>query len=207
MKKRKAKVKPILTLDVAFNNTGWAVINKVNEKIMAAGCFGTVAQKGKGVRVSHDDARRTAELGRQCYEVCCEYEVLAIVGELPSGGGISSSAVKGMAQASAVFSVVAEIAEIPVEWTDPGSVKIALTGKRGATKAEMMKAARKKFGIKKTSKSHMAKVRGKKKKKKVVKETYTFKNGDKIAGGKFEHIADALGAYLACKTGNLLKLI
>lgn len=207
MKKRKAKVKPILALDIAFNNTGWVVINKVNDKILDAGCFVTVQQKGKGVRVSFDDARRCAEIARQAYDVCCEHEVLAIVGEMPAGGGISSSAVKSMAYATAVFAVLAEIAELPCEWTDPGSVKIALCGKRGAKKHEMMAGACKKFGIKKESKTYFAKTKGKKKKQKRVKDTYTFKSGAKFPGGKFEHIADSLGAYLACKTGNLLKLI
>lgn len=191
-KKRKAPVKPVISLDIAFNNTGWVVINSINDKIIEVGVFNTVKQKGKGVRVSFDDARRCGEMARQFYDVCCEHEVKAVVGELPSGGGITASAVKSMAYATSIFPVVAELAQLPCEWTDPGTVKLALCGRRNATKEEMIKAACKKFGIEI--------------KKKARGRDYII-NGVKYGEGKFEHIADALGAYLACKTGNLLKIL
>lgn len=165
----------LLALDVGFRATGWVVFNK--GKIVETGCILTEKAKAKTVRMSNDNADRAARIALELQSICSEYKVKGIIGELPSGGAQSAKAMQQMALATGVVAATASILNLPVEWTDPNSVKLAVCGIRSASKDEIMEAIRKKFD-------------------------YPFAKQKNL----FEHIADAIGVYLALKTGNLVKL-
>jgi len=170
----------LLSLDISFTNTGWTVFEKGT--IIACGNIVTEKSKHKTLRVSSDDNMRTASFARQLHDIILEYDVVGVVGEMPTGGSKSSKAAKCMAKASAIVVTVCELMLVPTEWTDPKSVKIALTGKETATKLQMMAAARKKY---------------------KGKGDHLFPKAKKY----FEHIADSIGVYEASKTGLLVKLL
>ena len=165
----------ILSADVGFKNLGYTLWHK--GKLMKCGCIITDKAKGKTTRVSDDNAFRSAQLALSLKDVIKAHKVQGIVGELPSGGALSAKAMCKMAMATAVISAVASVMEIPVEWTSPNDVKLAVCGMRSATKDEMMDKVRAMYDF-------------------AFPSTKT----------DFEHIADSVGAYLALRNGNLVKL-
>ena len=133
----------LLSLDVGMRSTGFTVWE--GGAILHYGCIHTEKAKGKQVRASNDHAHRAATLARGLAEVCEKWAINGVIGELPSGGAQSANAMKLMALATGAVAAFAELRDLPAEWTDPNSVKLALCGKRSATKDEMMQAALEKF--------------------------------------------------------------
>jgi Holliday junction resolvasome RuvABC endonuclease subunit len=169
----------LLSLDVGFANMGWAVF----EDGVVQGCGTIITQKSKKktTRAADDYAARASRLARELSEIISEYNVKGIVGELPSGGAQNAKAMAQMNMATAVVSAVATLQSLPTEWTTPNEVKLAVTGYRSATKKEIKDTIRKKF---------------------KDKGGYLFPKAE----GVFEHIADAVGAYLASQDGNLVRM-
>jgi len=166
----------LLALDVGFRNSGWCAFK--DGKPVAWGVIQTDKAKKKTVRMADDNAYRAGQIARQIKEIVDEHNVCAIIGELPSGGAQSARAMAQMAAATCIVGAVANILELPVEWCSPTDVKKAVTGLRSATKREVMDAVRKKFEGVDWPKTK----------------------------GVFEHVADAVGAYLALRDGNLVKM-
>lgn len=169
----------LLSLDVGFGNTGWAVFDE--GKIIACGTIITQKSKKKTVRTADDYAARAARLARELSEIIDAYDVRGIVGELPSGGAQNAKAMAQMNMATAIVSAVATLHSLPAEWTTPNEVKLAVAGYRSATKKEIKATIRKKF---------------------KDKGGHLFPKAE----GVFEHIADAVGAYLASQDGNLVRM-
>ena len=169
----------ILAADVGFRAFGWAIFE--NDKPMACGVIRTEPpRKKQRVRVADANAQRSAQIARELSDIINQYDVCAIVGELPNGGSKSAKSGRQMAMATAVVAAVAEILGLPSEWATPSDVKLASTGSKAASKRQVIDQIRKLFG-----------------------ETIEIPK----AVGKAEHIADACGAYLALKNGNLLKIL
>lgn len=168
----------LLSLDVGMRGCGWVVFDASDP--LACGTIVTEKDKRKTVRQSDDNAHRAAVLATGIRTICRNYQVAGIIGELPSGGALSAKAMKHMALATGVVAATAAVLDIPVEWTDPNSVKLALCGYRSASKDEMMNAAKAKFG-----------------------DLAMFPKQK----GNFEHIADALGVFLAMQSSNLVRML
>lgn len=190
----------LLALDVGFSNTGYTVWN--NGAPVAAGLLTTAKSDKKTTRVADDYSWRSAHLAGQLKDVCRLHNIAGIVGELPSGGTKSARAAVQMGMANAAVSASAELLKIPVEWCTPAAVKKAMTGKKNASKQEMMDTAIWRYG----GVVDVKQVKAPKTKTGFQdRTTYTFL-GKKWPGGKFEHIADSIGAYRALAGGNLVRM-
>jgi len=119
-------------------------------------------------------------MARELRDIITNYKVKAIVGELPSGGAQPAKAMSQMAMATAIVASVAALLDLPTEWTTPAETKLAACGYRSASKEDVMLAIREKF-----NEEHFPRPKN-----------------------QFEHIADALAAYLALRhDGSLIKLL
>ncbi len=168
--------KAILSIDVGFRSLGWAVFE--SGKLVKCGVIETAPSKKKTARRSDDNAVRCSQIALGLKSVIEENNIKGVVGELPVGGAKSAKALAQMAMATGVVVAVLSILDIPVEWATPFEIKTATTGKKSATKEEVMESIKTKFDYFKFPKT------------KAV----------------FEHVADAIGAYLALKSGNIIKL-
>jgi len=176
---------PLLSLDVGFKNLGWALWEK--GQLQDMGCIVTDKSARKTTRTADDYAFRAAQIARNLNGLIKDYSVQAIVAELPSGGAQSAKAMVMMGMATAVVSSVASVLNLPAEWCTPNEVKLAVSGKRSATKDEIMDLVAEKMGFEKTNGGRVIKYNG-------------------IQKGLFEHIADAIGAYWALSDANLVKI-
>jgi Holliday junction resolvasome RuvABC endonuclease subunit len=168
----------ILALDVGFANTGLAVID-ADDKILDCGTIITEKSKKKNVRTADDYFTRATILAKALENIIGKYQVNIVVGELPTGGAQSAIAMVQMGMALAITASVLSLKNIPSEWATPNDVKLKVCGYRSATKKEIMSAIKNRW--------------------KKVK----FHHNQNV----FEHIADALGAYLYLKdSGNLIKM-
>ena len=129
----------ILCLDIAFANTGWAVMDK---GVPAAyGTIRTGKDKRKSVRVSDDKAFRAGKMAEELKEVIELHKPLGIVAELPHGSQ-NASAANLLGWAAGIVVSMATAYGIPCEWISEGDSKLAAIGRRTATKDEMMQWAR-----------------------------------------------------------------
>ena len=126
----------ILTLDVGFANMGWMVLK--NHQPVEIGVIQTDKSKSKTTRTADDYSTRSAQLALGLEHIIKKYDVKGIVGELPHGGAQNARAASMMSMSNAIVSVVGALLRLPMEWTTPNEVKIALSGKRNATKEEQM---------------------------------------------------------------------
>jgi Holliday junction resolvasome RuvABC endonuclease subunit len=169
-------VAALLSLDVGLSGCGWVVFE--DGQPVACGTIVTEKDKRKTVRQSNDNAHRAAVLALGIKRVASGYAVMGIIGELPSGGAQSAKAMQHMALATGAVSATAACLGLPVEWTDPNSVKLAVCGFRSASKYGIMAAIRLKYPDFPWPKQK----------------------------GVFEHIADAVGVYMAMESSNLVRM-
>jgi Holliday junction resolvasome RuvABC endonuclease subunit len=127
-------------------------------------------------------------LYRELVALARTFHVVAMIAELPSGGSKSSSAAAHMARGAAVFACAAETLDVVVECTTPGNGKKALTGNKNASKEDMMRAALVQFP--------------------GLAQWFKLKRGDaSLPENRFEHVADAVGAFAAARGGIAEKLV
>lgn len=171
----------IMALDVGFRNTGVVIFDPVTDQPIACKTVRTKPSAKKlQVRKADDNSRRAQEMALELEEVIEQFNVKGVVGELPSGGSKSHSAATMMAAATAVVSAVIALKRLPNEWSTPSEGKTALCGNSQASKEEMMAEARRLYG-----------------------SLIAFPK----AKAEFEHQADAIGAYIAQKNGNIKRLL
>ena len=166
----------ILALDVGFAKMGWCVFDAGIPTEF--GIIKTLKTAKKNIRVSDDRATRAAFMAMELKNIIEDHEIQGCIGELPSGGAKSAQAMAYMSAGTALTSAVLSVLGIPVEWTTPMEGKMAMCGKRNASKNEMMDA---------------------------VREMYPGVDWPTIKA-KFEDVADAVGAFEAGKNGNLARL-
>ena len=182
----------LMSLDVGFSATGYVIWE--NNKPVACGVVKTESTTKKTVRTADDNSSRSMEMANAFKRIIKEHDVKGIVGELPSGGAQSARAITHMALATGVVSAVAAMAGIPCEWCTPIDNKKVMTGKRSASKEEMMNEAVRRCGGSYRTSGRACYYR-------LTKEL------DEYPGGSFEHIADAVGAYYALENCTLVKLL
>ena len=143
----------ILTLDIAFKNIGWAVIDK--KEILDYGTLKTEKTTKKNTLVSDDRATRAALLASKLDHIITTYKPDGIIGELPSGSQ-NATAANLLGWASGVVIGVAAVHNLPCEWISQGDSKKATLGVRAATKEATMQWAKDTYPFTKfpTSKCH-----------------------------------------------------
>lgn len=177
----------ILCLDLAFSNTGCAVLAldpaaQVDQLIHTETIHTDKTDKETlrklKMRVSEDDWRRSQELYRGIDKVISRFDPVHIFIECPTGGSKSAFAAKAMALAKGIACAATTQHAVPVTLITPFEAKRAATGSPDATKGQVKKAAMKLFpdyqGWAKTS-------------------------TDRLLVGANEHVFDAISVYMAAK--------
>lgn len=168
----------ILALDVGFKSTGYAVFKKGIVK--ATGVIETTTAEDKKIKIAYVNARRASQIAISLKLIieACKGNVKGVVGELPSGAALSARAGQAMALATGTVAAAIAVLGLPVEWVTPVDVKRALTGNTHAKKYEIMREVSRRYDYVKFPENK----------------------------SQFEHIADAIGAYIAAAESDLVKL-
>lgn len=190
----------LLSVDPGFSNFGYAIFDQTGSPVKV-GVLTTEKSKRKMVRVSDDNATRMADLSVSLATLILNNKIKGILGELPHSGSQNARAMKDMTAATAIAVSVFALLRVPVEWTTPTEVKKALSGKKTASKTDMMVAASERMGWEvKTKKVNL-------KSGKTRIDNVYFPLGKKTGANKFEHIADAIGAFCALQNGNIARMV
>ena len=129
--------------------------------------------------------------------------VKAIIGESPMGSQ-SAAAAKSAGLAIGLIATTACLLDLPIEFCTPDSVKKAVTGRKDASKEDIMNRIIELYGGIKTVKA-ISVTRGKRAGKESERVDYHFLGGV-WPKGVFEHIADSCGAWMALQDNNLVRM-
>jgi len=193
----------ILSIDAGFTHLGWAVFS--NDIPINVGVIGNRKVDNKITVVSNKYQIMASFMTRSLRDIYIENKCVAMIGELPHGGGKSSNAVAHMNMSTAIVGSVIALMDIPFEACTPSDVKIATFGKGDASKDDMMARIISIFDG--TIDEKIVQVKKTKKNPKGFRRDRIFHLcGKEFHANNFEHIADACGAYLALVDGNLIKM-
>lgn len=165
-----------LALDIGFRNTGWVLFQGAQP--IECGCIQTVNNEFKLSKSKYkkiqDNIKCSIELAFAFDKLLVKYTPDLIIGEMPTGGGKSSTAIIQMHLAGSIIALIAKMRDIPCEWTTPKDGKIVLTGNKFAKKDDMMDAVR------------------------ALYPTFDWPKTKKV----FEHVADSVAAYEVWRKNN-----
>ena len=172
-------MKHLIGIDAGFVSTGLSSFEVGEGKFKFKGCMTistSKSDKKKQVRVADDDADRikVITLGiKDFIETYANDGDIMVAVELPTGGSQGSRANRLMGIVTGAVVAILTMLDIPVEYITPNDVKIAVTGKKTATKDEIMDRIR------------------------LVLAQY--KSLLPKTKGEFEHIADSIGVCIHIK--------
>jgi Holliday junction resolvasome RuvABC endonuclease subunit len=143
----------VLGIDCGFTLPGLAVVRYDDHRApqLTFGCAvattGVTAKKRKTQKLykSEDDARRMLEISDAVAAVINEWRPALAVLELPSGGGRSSNAVKGMAIGASVAVVTCHRLDVPLAYVTAGASKKSTAEERHAQKESVLMHVRSTF--------------------------------------------------------------
>lgn len=183
----------LLCLDMGFGKTGWSIFH--GKRLIDCGCLITQKTKKKNIRVSDDNADRSAQLAGALKSLVCDHNIEGVVAEIPSGGAKSARAMRDMGMCTAIVAATMQLLDLPIEYYTPREVKIAITGKANASKQEIIDEAQASLEAGAVTKN---------------RTTYygltTSEGVRRFPKGQFEHIADSVGTYYAARTGNMVRM-
>lgn len=191
----------LLACDPGYSNYGCSVIDKYGT-VVDLGTIQTKKSNKKLLRAADDDVQRITQIVSKLSQVIKKYEIQGILAELPPSNSQSAKAAKGLGMAVALSVTLFAELRIPVEWATPEEVKYALTGKKNASKEDMMLTACKKYDWQITQK----KIHSKKTQKVCRVDNVYYPLGRAMGKNQFEHIADSLGAYEALRHTNTARM-
>ena len=167
----------VLALDASFRHTGYAVISPETDEVVDHGVLDVerITRK-RGVRASDATIEEIRALWKRLRKLVEEHSPVAMVIETPTCGGKSARAVAAMSIAQAACAILTEESGLPVDWVVPSDSKKSFAGSRTATKVDMEKVAAIRWPD--------------------VAEAYKSARSKSGYNGKFEHVADALAAYV-----------
>jgi crossover junction endodeoxyribonuclease RuvC len=178
----------VLGLDPGFASIGYAhvLLETSSENPVRMGVFETEkSSKKRHVLASDDNVRRAREIAVFLNELLTKGPhgpVRAICAETMSFPRSSSVAAK-MAMSWGIISALSSLLDIPILQATPMELKLRVTGSKVADKEAVQRALETRYGKAKLD---------------------TLCEG--LAGGKLEHPYDALGAVVACRDSELLRL-
>jgi Holliday junction resolvasome RuvABC endonuclease subunit len=190
----------LLCLDIAFDNIGWSAFQ--GGKPIDVGLIHAEKSGKKTVRVADERADRCASMTGDLLSVIMRHKVDGIIGELPTGSQ-NAAAANLCGWASGLVVSICRVLDLPAEWVSPNDVKMAVIGRRDASKMEIMDMVSNHYGWQKDVKIiNIAK--GKRAGKESVQNVFHCL-GKKFPAGTFEHVADSIGVYWSSKNRNLVR--
>ncbi len=94
----------------------------------------------------YENTRRCRELAKGLRRLFLDYQVMAVVAEIPHGGAQNQKAAVGMAIATATAYLVFYLRGIPFYVVRPSEIKCVVNGTDKASKEEVILFARKLYG-------------------------------------------------------------
>jgi len=182
------KVK-VLAIDGSLRNTGALIIEvepNGNYSIIDAKLIKTSKSKDKKLYFSIDYGDRARSIAEGLDKLIKHYGIQYICSEAPSGSQSSSGAYSA-GISIATQETIAYANDLIINWVKERDAKKALCGKISASKLDMQKKAATVLP------NHIINV-------------YSSKKSSSGFSGEFEHIADALGVFLA-SLKSLVKLM
>ena len=184
--------KCVLAVDPAFRNVGYVVVRLegLNSILVDHGVIQTKKAKPKArIRRTNDDLRCVSEIAVAVNELIDKHSVVGILGESPGGSQHAASAkAAGLIIGTLGGLLASRASRIPDEWFSDLEVKSAMTGNKHASKQAMQQEAVKVFP--------------------ELDAAYEARRESTSAWeGKFEHVADAVGVFIAgSKLGQLIPI-
>lgn len=177
----------ILALDASVNNTGMVVMNSDSDTISYYNVFTTTKMKrDKKTSQSNFDKDRIDDILCEIVRVSQEYDIDFIVSEQIISGCQDAKAAKCMSLIAGMLYAVSKLYK-PVSFFDVRSVKESVTGKRDASKDEVIEAVIKLYPC--------------------LSLPMSSKRSKSGYSGEAEHIADAIAVYHAyLKKNNLHRV-
>lgn len=195
-------MKKLIGIDVGFANTGVVIMNAPDLIIETVKVITTEKDENKrSMRVADQRIQRIQYIIREISSLLIEETLVKghnvfVAVEAPHGGAQSGNAMRDMAAALSIIVTILYMMDLPTDFLSPSEVKLIATGKKTGSKDEIIKAMCKRFSITETSKV-VTITKGKRKGKESVQKTFKI-NDVSLAGGKFEHVADAIAACCWC---------
>lgn len=185
-----SKLPTILALDVAFANTGFVVFERCAGKWVPSehGIIKTAKEtKKRNMYTADDTDRRIRVICSKLDSLYEKWQPNLAVAELPTGGGKSSSSVKAMAIGASVVTSFTFFRGIPLHNVRPDDVKLATTGTRSASKLHIENVIETLYP--------------------AVADKYRSTKSRSGWSGEFEHVADAIGAFLAAESSPMVRML
>lgn len=172
----------VLGIDPGFASLGWAVVELCPDPsgyfVVDAGVFHTEkSSKRLNVRSSCDNWRRAVEMHRHLKTLLVPFNIVAVCAEAMSFPRNASAAGK-MSMTWGVLAALLDDLSIPIAQATPQDIKLAVCGRKNADKAEVQAG--------------------------VIQLVSLPLNGHPKADR--EHIADAIGAVIACEASEVMKM-
>ncbi len=187
--------KKIIALDVAFTNIGWAIITPYTDgfTVDAIGSIKNPSdpkKKKRNIRKSDIQTERVQKVYQELKDVILEHKPSGVIAEIPGGNAKSTTSAKAMEAANTIVAITVHEQMLPAEWTTEADGKLALCRKRSASKLDMQRAAMK----------LIPELEGMVPKSKSPKSKSGYESW-------FEHVADAIAAFISARYGTLAKMI
>jgi crossover junction endodeoxyribonuclease RuvC len=175
----------VLGLDPGFSCVGFALVRLDGDELHPTemGVIRTEkASKKQNVFASEDNLRRAREITAVLNKILRAHPVQAMCAETMSFPRSSSVAAK-MAMCWGVVAAFSELMNIPLVQATPKALKKSVTGRADASKEDIIEVLRKRYG----------------------EEVEGLVDG--VPPSLREHPYDALGAVVACRDSELLRLL
>jgi crossover junction endodeoxyribonuclease RuvC len=173
----------VLGVDPGFANFGYAVVElgRESDRVVKLGLIATKKDNNKRKTLAADDnVRRCTEIAHELVELTAHYDIVCVCAEAMSFPRNASAAAK-VALSWGSIVTLAYVQSIPIVQCSPQQLKQAVCGDRSASKEAVQE---------------------------VLQRMYSYAPGllTSVAPSAQEHPYDALGAVVAAKDSDVLKL-
>ena len=181
-----SKVIPkVMAIDPALRKTGIVIMERKEDSVwipVETHIIKTQKDKSKKMYFSVDLSRRVNEIILTMLEIAERHNICHIVAEAPSGSQ-SASGAYAAAIAISTPTALSILTKCPLDWVTEIDVKLSVVGKKNANKNEIKNKILSLYPF--------------------LEEQYKSEKKDGVIDD-FEHIADAIGVFMAAQNNNRL---